>query len=42
MKNITYTNGLNVNNIQFVIDKLAEWGYIDERFDAEDAIWTGN
>ena len=42
MKNITYTNGLNVNNIQFVIDKLAEWGCIDERFDAEDAIWTGN
>jgi len=42
MKNITYTNGLNVNNIQFVIDKLADWGYIDERFNAEDAIWAGN
>ncbi len=42
MKNITYTNGLNINNVQFVIDKLADWGYIDERFNAEDAIWAGN
>jgi len=41
MKNICYTNELDKKNIQFIIDKLAEWGYI-KKFNVEDMLWGEN
>ena len=41
MKNLLYTDKLNEGKIQFLIDKLAEWGYI-KKFNVKDIIWKGN
>lgn len=41
MKNLYYTDKLNEEKIQFVIDKLAEWGYI-KKFNVKDILWKGN
>lgn len=38
MKNLYYTDELDEGKIQFIIDKLAEWGYI-KKFDVKDIIW---
>ena len=41
MKNLLYTDKLNEEKIQFIIDKLAEWGYI-KKFNVKDIVWKGN
>ncbi len=41
MKNLCYTNKLNEEKIQLIIDKLAEWGYI-KKFNVKDIIWERN
>lgn len=41
MKNLCYTDKLNEEKIQFIIDKLAEWGYI-KKFNVKDIVWKGN
>ncbi len=41
MKNFHYTDKLDKEKIQFIIDKLAEWGYI-KKFNVKDIVWKGN
>ncbi len=41
MNNLVYTNKINTEKIQYVIDNLAKLGYI-KKFDAKDIIWQKN
>ncbi len=41
MNNLVYTNKINENKIQYIIDNLAKFGYI-KKFNAKDIIWQEN
>ncbi len=40
MNNLEYTTNIDTDKIQYVIDKLAQFGYI-KKFSAKDIIWQG-
>jgi NitT/TauT family transport system substrate-binding protein len=41
MKHVVYGENLDITTIQPQIDALAEYKYIDRRYDVRDIIWTG-
>lgn len=41
MTHLSYTNEIDRERLQEVIDKMAEWGYI-RRFKVEEILWQGN